>query len=244
MQYLYLLAGIEEVWAAGVVLDSGSTDRTRELALRWDADVERYNYRDHLEALRYLCRERTPEDEFALVLDADMVVSSELLTEANRLLTDKRADVAIAPVIMYWSGQRLESGSLYPPKPFIFRGGAHYFEPSGHGEALVRGTRVVITKQPLIHNDLKPFETYLASQLRYSDNLIRRRSVRKLSWRDRLRMTPLMMLAVPAFSYFLRGGVFSGKAGLGYAIDRLLAEAIMYRQHVASVHALSEVVSE
>jgi len=238
------LQALKKCGLRAVVLDSGSTDRTRELALRWDADVERYNYRDHLEALRYLCRERTPEDEFALVLDADMVVSSELLTEANRLLTDKRADVAIAPVIMYWSGQRLESGSLYPPKPFIFRGGAHYFEPSGHGEALVRGTRVVITKQPLIHNDLKPFETYLASQLRYSDNLIRRRSVRKLSWRDRLRMTPLMMLAVPAFSYFLRGGVFSGKAGLGYAIDRLIAEAIMYRQHVASVHALSEVVSE
>ncbi len=97
----------------------------------WDADVERYNYRDHLEALRHLCQERTPRDEFALVLDADMVVSSELLTEAKTLLTDQRADVAIAPVIMYWSGQRLERGSLYPPKPFMFRGGSTLLRSSG-----------------------------------------------------------------------------------------------------------------
>lgn len=219
-----------------VVLDSGSADHTRELALRLGAEVESYQYRNHLEALRYVCQDRTPEDEFALVLDADMVVSPELLREAKSLLSEGRADVASAPITMYWGGRELDRGSLYPPKPFMFRGGAHYFEAVGHGEALTAGTRTVVTKNQLIHNDLKPFEAYLASQLRYSDSLVRRRSVCKLSWRDRLRTTPLMMLAAPALSYFFKGGVFSGKTGLGYALDRLIAEAIMYRQHVASSH--------
>ena len=49
-----------------------------------------------------------------------------------------------------------------------------------------------------------------------------------------------MILAAPAFSYFFKGGVFSGKTGLGYAMDRLIAEAIMYRQHVAASHALAD----
>jgi hypothetical protein len=115
----------------------------------------------------------------------------------------------------------------------MFRGGSHYFEGAGHGEGLVRGMRIVPTKHHLIHNDLKAFNTYLASQVRYSDNLLRRRSASRLSWRDRLRTTPMMMLAAPAYSYLFKGGVFSGKAGLGYAVDRLIAEAIMYRQYVA-----------
>jgi len=227
------LPAVKKCGLRPIVLDSGSTDRTRELALRCDADVEDYQYRDHLEALRYICQERTPADEFALVLDADMVVSPELITEAKSLLSEGEADVAAAPVTMYWNGRPLGHGSLYPAKPFMFRGGAHYFEAAGHGEVLVPGTRSAMTGHHLIHNDLKPFDTYLASQLRYSDNLVRRRSIRKLSWRDRLRMTPLMLLAVPLFSYLFKGGVFSGKIGLGYALDRLIAEAIMYRQGIA-----------
>lgn len=228
------LQALKNCGLRAVVLDSGSTDRTRELALRWDAGVEPYKYRNHLEALRYICQERTAVDEFALVLDADMVVSAELLAEARSVLVQNGADIAIAPVLMYWNGLRLDQGSLYPPKPFMFRGGAHYFEAVGHGEAVVPGARTVATKNRLIHNDLKQFDAYLASQLRYSDNLVGRRSVRKLSWRDRLRTTPVMMLASPFLSYFFRGGLFSGRIGLGYALDRLIAEAIMYRQHVAS----------
>jgi glycosyltransferase involved in cell wall biosynthesis len=238
------LQALKDCGLRAVVLDSGSTDHTRELALRWDAEVESYHYRNHLEALRYLCQERTPGDEFVLVLDADMVVSPELLREAKSLLSEGRADVAVAPVIMYWDGRRLDRGSLYPAKPFMFRGGGHYFEAVGHGEALASGTRTVVTKHRLTHNDLKPFDAYLTSQLRYSDNLVRRRSVRKLSWRDRLRTTPLMMLAAPAFSYLFRGGMFSGKTGLGYALDRLIAEAIMYRQHVACSHAPADIASQ
>jgi glycosyltransferase involved in cell wall biosynthesis len=227
------LHALQKCGLHAVVLDSGSTDRTRELALSCGADVENYPYRDHLEALRHICQERTPADKLALILDADMVVSPELVLEAKSVLNKRRADVAVAPVTMYWNGSRLDRGSLCPPKPFMFRGGVQYFEAAGHGEVLVPGVRTAVTEHHLIHNDLKPFEAYLASQLRYSDNLVRRRSARKLSWRDRLRTTPIMMLASPLFSYFFRGGIFSGLHGIGYAIDRLVAEAIMYRQHIA-----------
>jgi len=220
-----------------IVLDSHSTDRTRQIALQHGCAAEPYNYRDHLEALRYVCEDRTPRHEFVLVLDADMVVSPQLVNEARKLLDERNADVAVAPVRMYWNGQPLPHGSMCPPKAFMFRGGAHYFQARGHGEGLLAGTRTVVTRHQLIHNDLKPFQAYLTSQVRYAENLLRRHTARKLSWRDRLRTTPLMMLLSPAFSYLIRGGIFSGKAGLGYALDRLIAETIMYRQHVASSHS-------
>jgi glycosyltransferase involved in cell wall biosynthesis len=228
------LRALKKCGLRAVVLDSGSTDRTRDLALGCGARVEDYQYRDHLEALRYICQERTAKDQFALVLDADMVISPDLVAEAKALLSKERADVVAAPVAMYWNGQKLDRGSLCPPKAFMFRGGAHYFEAAGHAEVLLPGARAFVAEHHIIHNDLKPFGAYLASQMRYSNNLVHRRSMRKLSWRDRLRTTPLMMLAAPLFSYFFKGGVFSGRAGLGYALDRLIAEAIMFRQHVAS----------
>ena len=48
------LLALKECGLRAVVLDSGSEDHTRELALRGDAEVESYDYRNHLEALRYL----------------------------------------------------------------------------------------------------------------------------------------------------------------------------------------------
>lgn len=149
-----------------------------------------------------------------------MLVSPELMSEAKSLLTEERADVAIAPVFMYSNGQKLDYGSLCPDKPFMFRGGAHYFEAIGHSEALVHGCRTVTTKHSLIHNELKPFESYIESQLRYSNSLARRRSASKLSWRDYLRTTPVMMFASPIASYLFRGEIFSGIVGLGYALVR------------------------
>jgi glycosyltransferase involved in cell wall biosynthesis len=228
------LGALHQAGVPTIILDSGSTDRSREIAEQRGCEVERYRYRDHLEAFRYICAVRTRRDHLALVLDADMVVSRELLSEAQALLVHGNVDVAVAPVRMYWNGLPMCRGSLCPPKPFLFRGGAHYFGPLGHGEGLIPGTKVVVTRHALVHNDLKPFEAYLASQVRYAQNLLCRRALGKLSWRDRLRTTPFMMLVSPAVSYLLRGGIFAGKTGLGYALDRLIAEAIMYRQHIAA----------
>jgi len=220
-----------------IVLDSGSTDRTIEIVQSCGFPVELYDYRDHLGALRYLCEERTPRDGFCLVLDADMIVSPRLLSEAHSLLVGRGADVALAPVAMFWNGNRLKRGSLYPPKPFMFRGGFHYFEASGHGEVLLGDVRWVLTDERLVHNDQKSFEAFLNTQIRYSKNLARRRLGQKISWRDSLRSTPLFMIGVPLFSLFVKGGILSGKAGLGYALDRLLAEGIMYRQFLVGPSA-------
>src|ERR1700752_2463022 len=81
-----------------IVLDSYSTDRTREIVERCGFSIELYDYCDHLGALRYVCEGRTSRDGFSLVLDADMIVSPKLLREAHSLLVAQSADVALAPV--------------------------------------------------------------------------------------------------------------------------------------------------
>jgi len=219
------------------VLDSGSTDRTGEICAQFGVAVERYGYNTHLDAYKHICLERTPAGTPVMILDADMLVSSELVSEALDYVV-RGYEVVAAPVRMYWNGSPMRFGSLCPPKPFLFLGGKNYFAAAGHGERLVPGIGVARTRNFLGHDDRKPFEAFLQSQLRYSSNLIQRASQRQLSFKDHLRMrTGLLVAAVPIISYVLKGGWLSGRAGLGYAVDRMIAEAIMYRQAIASAQS-------
>jgi len=43
-----------------------------------------------------------------------------------------------------------------------------------------------------------------------------------------------MLILVPLYSFFLHLGFLSGRVGAVYALDRLIAEAIFYRQALAS----------
>jgi len=52
--------------------------------------------------------------------------------------------------------------------------------------------------------------------------------------RDRLRTrTPLLVFGVPFWSLIIRGGWLDGRAGVVYALDRLIAEAVMLREAVS-----------
>ena len=42
-----------------------------------------------------------------------------------------------------------------------------------------------------------------------------------------------MIFLTPFFSYFIKMGFVSGKAALVYALDRLIAEAVMFRESLA-----------
>lgn len=217
-----------------IVLDSGSMDDTVKLALAKGAEVESYTYVTHLLALQYLCEERTPAGEVAVVLDADMIVTSALLSEAENMIATEQADVVVAPIAMSWEGRALQHASLCPPKAFMFRGGKSYFDAAGHGECLKKGVRFATSRNSLGHDDRKPYTAYLLSQHRYAKFLLERAQQGKLTWRDRIRLrSPLLTFAVPLMSLVVKAGFLDGSAGIGYAMDRLIAEAIQFRQALA-----------
>jgi glycosyltransferase involved in cell wall biosynthesis len=218
-----------------VVLDSGSTDRTVDLARAAGAVVEVRPYTNHCDAYRYICADRSPAGEPVMVVDADMVVSSALVEEALALVGTGGMEVVAAPVLMHWNGRPLRHGSLCPAKPFLFRAGRAYFEPVGHGERLRGDVRLGVTRNSLIHDDRKPFDVFLDAQARYARQLQSRSNLGTLTWRDRIRkVSPAMVVVTPFVSLFVKGGILCGRAGLGYAMDRLIAEAVMYRQSLAS----------
>lgn len=212
------------------VLDSGSTDGTRDICTEYSVQVEDYAYVDHCSTYNELTA-RHDAAQAIVVLDADMLISSEFLREAESALTANRdVDVVTSPISMWWAGAPLHWGSLYPPKPLVFRGGNTYFEPLGHGERLRPDVSTIAATSSTIHDDRRAYRDELLKQLRYAEALNRRSLSHDLSIRDFVRVrSPLFLLVAPLATYVFKLGFLSGRVGLLYAVDRLIAEAITYR---------------
>jgi len=229
------LASLEPCGIPVVLLDSGSTDRTKEIAGEFRfCEVRSFAFTSHTEAWNEITGRWHDANEYALILDADMEITPQLWNEIVAAVSAS-PQVILAPVAMYIEGHLLSRGSLYPPKAIVFRGGAQYFVPSGHCSRLRSGLRCYRTRNKLIHNDLKPYSAYLLSQLRYGNLLYERYTQGCVSFKDRLRATsPLMALVYPLVSLVFRGGVFAGRLGLIYALDRAIAVLVQYRVVLAS----------
>jgi glycosyltransferase involved in cell wall biosynthesis len=216
-----------------VVLDSGSIDNTQLIVSEFEnVEFRTYAYVNHCIAYNEITTSLAAASRYVVVLDADMVVSDALYHEIALLIDSEDApEVIESQIMMCVEGLPLKYGSLCPPKACAFATGKSYFISSGHAEKLRSGQVVVQTTEKLRHDDRKSFASYLASQLRYAQNLVARSKEGNISFRDRIRTkTPLLIFVVPLISFVLKKGFMNGRAGGLYAIDRLIAEAIMYRQ--------------
>ena len=122
-------------------------------------------------------------------------------------------------------------GSLLPPRTCLYRTRCGRYRDEGHGHRVMIEGTVAPLDLPILHDDRKPLERWLASQQRYlrieAVNLLNTPS-RSLSWVDRLRKhTPLAPLAALVFCLLLRGGLLDGRAGLVYAMQRSYAELLL-----------------
>ncbi len=213
-----------------VALDSGSTDRTIERAEEEGAEVRAHVYENHCQTYNFIT-EGLSADTWCVIVDADAIVSQDLAEAVKEAVVGGDYEVVRAPVGMVWEGFRLNYASLYPPKPFAFRGGRHYFTVVGHGETLVSDVLVRDVNPELIHDDRKPYEAFLGSQARYGRALARQSRQGPLTWRDWMRVYFPLWFMVPALaSLILRRGILDGRAGLLYALDRIVAEVVFQRQ--------------
>ena len=206
-----------------VVLDSGSTDSTREQSATLGAEVRSFGYINHCESYNTITTWH-PANELLMILDADMRIGPTLVAEIqNAFDSQPDQEIAIAPIRMLWDGLPLEHSNLCPPKSIVFKGGKQYFSPMGHGEKIHEDVPRFITTNTIDHDDQKPFNLVLANQWRYATELARRVRTGNVNWKDRIRSRfPLFMLATPVVAYIFKFGFLDGRAGLIYALDRLI----------------------
>ena len=216
-------------WAKRVVvLDSGSSDATKSIArgfanVDWcvrefDSFKGQYEYGIHATDI---------STKYVLALDADMVVSEDLVAEVeNKFLSGRFAGglLSFDFRIMDYSLR----GSLYPAQVRLFLRDRVQILQVGHGHKFGVDGPVYRFKTPLIHDDRKSLERWVSSQLSYTVVEAQRISERSsYRWRDWLRQIGLMPPIVGILAYIRAGGPWRGAAAVRYAYERAAYECLL-----------------
>jgi len=224
LQTLSQLAWAKDI----VVVDSNSTDGTlAALAKFSNVRVFSRHFDSHAKQWRYAVEDTQIATEWILRLDADYQVSDALIAELAEL--DPHA-----PVNGYRIGfdyaifSRKLLSSLYPPNTILLRKGCFSVRDRGHTEAWQVKGRVASLGARITHDDWKPTGQWLVGQARYMQLELETLRGRKTGLARWLRLRPpLMPISVFLYCLFGKGLILNGRAGIFYALQRLVAEATL-----------------
>lgn len=217
-------------WAAEIlVVDSFSTDETQAIAAffpqvrmvqrSFDTFANQCNFGLQLVTTRWV-----------LSLDADYVLSDQLVQDLERLIPDN--DVAgYSARFIYCVGGRPLRASLYPPRTVLYRKERAQYHDEGHSHRVKIDGPVGALRGAIFHDDRKPLDRWLHDQNNYmiveSRNLIET-PLTEMKLPDRLRRAIVVAPAL-VFLYTLlaKGLILDGRAGWYYVFQRTLAETLL-----------------
>lgn len=229
-------------WARDIlIVDSFSNDETLAIASRYpQVRILQREFSSFADQCNYGLNCGDIKTDWVLSLDADYVLTDEVVKEIGSLMPESETAGYRARFIYCVDGKQLRSG-IYPPVTVLFRRKHAKFISDGHAHRLkVEGT-VTDLQSRILHDDRKPFKRWLESQKKYA--ALEARKLREtpsevLAWTDRLRKW--RVIAPPAmliYCLILRAGILDGWAGFHYAYQRTLAELILSLQLMKSKEA-------
>jgi putative colanic acid biosynthesis acetyltransferase WcaF len=224
------------------VVDSGSTDRTREIAAEHGATVIEHAWEGYARQKNWALTHIPFESEWILILDADEAVSDSLREELLAM-TSKPADQIpeagfyVNRVFIFF-GREIRHCGYFPSwnLRLFKKGKAHYEDRLVHEHMIVDGKSGYLSGL-LLHEDRRGLENFFAKHNRYSTleaveiyerpepwpgrglfsgigELITNRTVRRRFGKSRI----LTHLPVPwiwrfIYMWIIRGGILDGRAG-------------------------------
>jgi len=217
-------------WADRViVLDSGSTDGTIEIAGGFpNVAVHHRPFDDHTTQWNHGVG--LVNSEWVLSLDADYILTDTLTAELRSL--EPSNDLAAYFIrFRYCIFGRPLRGSLYPPRAALFRKDRAHYIDDGHTQLLQPSGRTAFLEGMIWHDDRKPVEAWISSQVRYARleaKKLTSRTRSELSRNDRVRLTGFLgPILVAPYCLFWKRGILGGWRGLYYAFQRLIAELLL-----------------
>jgi glycosyltransferase involved in cell wall biosynthesis len=161
-------------WADRVwVVDSGSTDRTCEIARSLGAEVVSREWPGYARQKNWAIDTLAIESHWILILDADELVTPELreqlLAIAARPVAEVQESAFHINRYFVFLGGVIRHCGYYPSwnVRFFKRGHARYEEREVHEHMVTDGT-VGFVHADLEHNDRRPLEHHIAKHNRYS----------------------------------------------------------------------------
>ncbi len=210
------------VWADEIILvDSGSTDRTVEIAQRYGAQVFTEPWKGYGGQMNSAIEKCNSDWTFSL--DADEEITAELAAELQQLLADPDP-----PARAYWVRRRnyflgrwIRRGGFYPdPKLRLFPRGTALLalDSEPHSTVVFTGPTATL-RNDMLHYAYPTLSLYIEHMDRYSSAslpLVLRRGKTSRSLSSFLGNVLLNPLATFLYNYCLRLGFLDGREGLLY----------------------------
>jgi glycosyltransferase involved in cell wall biosynthesis len=219
-------------WATDiVVVDSFSDDETLEIAASFPhVRIFQRAFDCHRNQWEFGLKETGIATQWVLALDADYVVSDELVPELENLKPATNTAGYRASFVYCIKGKKLHSG-IYPPVTVLYRREAASYVQDGHTQRVSLEGTIENLRSPMLHDDRKSLRRWFASQVRYTEleaQKLLAAHPSELGLADRLRrwrfVVPPAMLV---YCLIVRGGIFDGWAGFYYAFQRSVAELML-----------------
>ena len=212
-----------------VVIDSYSTDQTLEILQSYpQVQIFKREFDTFANQCNYGLQQAT--SEWVLSLDADYIVTDDLIAEIETLPKDSLVDGYFARFKYCIFGKPLR-GTLLPPREVLFRREKGFYVDDGHAHRLHINGKSSRLSSYIHHDDRKPLSRWLWAQDRYM--IIETKKLletpdSKLSFGDRIRRQQILAPFVILFyCLILNKGILDGWAGWYYAFQRVLAELLL-----------------
>jgi glycosyltransferase involved in cell wall biosynthesis len=219
-------------WAREVVVvDSFSDDETVQIAASFrNVRVVQREFDCHRNQWEFGLKETGISTPWVLALDADYVVTEELVSELKTLQPNPETAGYRARFIYCINGKKIRSG-IYPPVTVLYRREAARYVQDGHTQRVALEGAIEDLQAPLLHDDRKSFKRWFNSQSKYTEleaqKLLASDSA-SLGLPDRLRRWRVIVPpAMLVYCLVVRGGILDGWAGFKYAFQRAMAELML-----------------
>ncbi len=216
------LAGVAGWVHEIVIVDSGSTDRSPEIAREFGAKhFFNRDFKGHAEQKNIAIAKCT--GDWILLMDGDEVVTLELAAEIQHVLINPRHNAYWIPRLNIFLTRWMRHGGLYPDEKLrLFRRGMATVDESigPHGTPQYAEQKGRITNH-LLHYGYPDFANYLDHMNEYSTGTVAALSRRKKGTADWLILVQSFVNPLFGFlkNYILRAGFLDGAEGLIFHVN-------------------------
>lgn len=150
-----------------IVVDSGSSDRTAEIANQSGAIVIKHRFSDFASQKNFALQQTGRE--WVLSLDADERITAELREEIKRVIQDDTSNAFYIKRVSYIFSKRFNySGTQHDYPMRLFRRSVGKFEQAIHEVVRIKGSTQRI-HSPILHYTLQRVKDYLRRLNFYTD---------------------------------------------------------------------------
>lgn len=154
-----------------IIADMGSTDKTLEIAQKYNAKIMKIPYDKYFDNGRYPLIQNA-KNEWCFLLDADEMISKTLGKKIDEIVTENKYDAVYIPTINYYLGQESKYGVHYPchhcrlfkKNAVTVTGEMHNYLPVNNGS---KETFIYGEENALLHFPYNTIEDWMKKRYRY-----------------------------------------------------------------------------